>query len=99
MVSAKISAYIAHARVLPIQKNHPVKKASGLGRVRWVGEDAEGADDLRQLTGQGEDARAHHGTDADHDRQEEADAALELDPLTHSRTPRYDMRSRISASI
>ena len=37
-MSAKITAYIAHASVLPIQKNHPVKNATGLGIVRLTNE-------------------------------------------------------------
>jgi hypothetical protein len=38
MVSAKMTTYIAHAATLPIQKNHPVKKAIGLESVRLTNE-------------------------------------------------------------
>jgi hypothetical protein len=38
MVSAKITAYIAHAATFPIQKNQPVRNATGLGSVRAVNE-------------------------------------------------------------
>ncbi len=36
--SAKISAYIAQASVLPTQKNQPVRNARGRGSVRLVNE-------------------------------------------------------------
>ena len=38
MVMAKMRAYMAHASVFPIQKNQPVKNATGFGRVRLVNE-------------------------------------------------------------
>jgi len=38
MVRAKIRAYMAQARVLPIQKNQPVKNDTGLGSVRLAKE-------------------------------------------------------------
>ena len=38
MVRAKIRAYMAQARVLPIQKNHPVRNDTGLGRMRLAKE-------------------------------------------------------------